>query len=164
MHLPLGCFHTKSGCLAKNDNKGVLVQDFKEVWGYALLSQPHCMSNALWQRGQTCSRGWDHAKPSAAWPRKRSCGLICHICSCGDVSVPIWFGPAPRAASWAGASPGKQMAEGGQSQCSLTLPSPLSWGSGGDLDCHTEGCITCNLSIDRITLDRKVNLFCIDKL
>lgn len=34
----------------------------------------------------------------------------------------------------------------------------------GNLDCHAESCITCNLSIDRITLDWKVNLFCIEKL
>lgn len=38
------------------------------------------------------------------------------------------------------------------------------WSVEGNLDFHTEGCVTCNLSIDRITLDQKVHLFCVDKL
>lgn len=104
---------------------------------------------------------------STACSSKQSCGLFCCVCSRGDSSVPGRCGSDPWAVSWAGALPRKQMAEGGQSQHGLALWSFFFFGGGGvegNLDCHRGGCITCNLSIDRITLGWKVNIFCIDKM
>ena len=160
MLLPFSCFHRKSVCLAKNGNKGVLVPDFQEL-GTCLAppAPPHGQRSLA--EGPAMPLRLGPCQASTAGSRERSCGLACRDCPRGDASTPVRLGPAPRAAGWAGASPGKQTAESAQPG---SLISFFYWRVGGNLDCYTEDCTSCSLSIDRIALDRKVNLFCVDKM